>query len=88
MGSTSSWTWSIGIKSRPASGEPMKVRQRALMVVEWEGDDPHPSDVVNVKITAIPEDLTIIVQLDGELEGVMQFGYFQDAVFESIGDLI
>ncbi len=66
----------------------MKTRQVALMMVEWEGTDQHPSDKVDVKITAIPQDLTIIVSLDGEAEGVMPFGAFQTAVFESIGDLL
>ncbi len=66
----------------------MKVWNRALMIVEWEGEDRHPDGGLDVKVTAIPEDLTVIVELDGEAEGVMPFGELQDAVLESIGDLL
>ncbi len=62
-----------------------KIVNRALMVVRWEGPDDKPKEA---EVMAIPEDLTIVVMLDGELEGLMTFGHLQDAVFEAIGDLI
>ena len=63
-----------------------KTKQRALMVVQWEGLDEHPSDATVLEVSAIPEDITIVVMLDGELEGLMTFGHLQDAVFQAIGD--
>ena len=66
-----------------------KIKNRALMIVEWEGEDRHPVlGGGDVKITVIPETLTVIISLDGEAEGVMPFGDLQDAVIESIGDLL
>lgn len=64
----------------------MRIHNRALMIVEWEGDSHTPN--LEVKVTAIPDDLTIIVELDGEAEGVMQYGDLQDAVMEAVGDLL